>query len=195
MKPCILGITGGIGSGKSVVAHLLRTMDVAVYDSDSCAKMIMNKDSMIRQQLIEWVGEDVYDSRGLNRPCLASWMFASADHTAAANGLIHPRVRVDFEQWVVKHSDCLLLGLESAILFESGFDNLTDAVLAVTAPQEVRMRRIVQRDQSTEARVQIRMNAQITDEERISNSRFHLVNDGLQPLIPHVVAILNDLLS
>lgn len=133
-----IGITGGIGSGKSVVSHLLEIMGVPVYISDAESKRLTVNDAFIRRELTALLGENIYDGDELNKPMLASYIFGNSEHIRTVNGIIHPRVRDDFRQWVVRHAACPIVGMESAILIEAGFAGEVDAVVMVYAPEEDR---------------------------------------------------------
>lgn len=187
----ILGITGGIGSGKSVVSHILRVMEIPVYDTDSRAKVLNESDSVIREGLIELVGEKVYTDKGLNRKLLSTYLFSSPQNTERINKLIHPRVKNDFNLWAHCQSGYPLICIESAILFESGFDSLVDDTISVIASEETRIQRVIQRDKSDIEKVKARIKSQITDEQRISLSRYVIINDDNKALIPQVRKIIS----
>ena len=163
----VLGITGGIGSGKSYISSLLREkMNVSVYDCDAEAKRLTATDEEIRQKLIQLVGPEIFDGHELVRKRLADYLFADPEHASRVNAIIHPAVLRDFEEWargilsprgeVWKGA----VGLESAILFESGFNAHVDKVLFVDAPEDVRLRRAMQRDTATEEQIRARMKMQ-----------------------------------
>ena len=140
MKAIKIGITGGIGSGKSVVARMLRVMDIPVYDTDAEAKRLMQTDANIRIGLTNLVGEELYAGHALNRELLASYMFGHAERVAQVNAVVHPRVRSDFRRWATERALSVpVVGIESAILLEAGFRNEVDVVVMVYAPEEVRI--------------------------------------------------------
>ena len=124
-----IGITGGIGSGKSTVCRMLCEYGIAVYDSDSRAKQLMNESTELRQQLIEAFGEECYTDGELNRGYLASKVFGNAEALARLNAIVHPAVRADFRTWAEQQSGAYVI-LESAILFEAGFESEVDTTLA-----------------------------------------------------------------
>ena len=124
-----VGITGGIGSGKSVVSRLLGIMGIPVYISDIEAKRITNTDEVIRRELCALVGEEVFQNGELNRPLLAAYMFGYPERTKEVNGIIHPQVKNDFRQWAGQLSSKPLVGMESAILIESGFRDEVDVLV------------------------------------------------------------------
>ena len=186
----ILGITGGIGSGKSIVSHVLSTMDIPVYDCDSRAKALNETDEVIRKGLIKIVGNEVYSLNGkLNREKLAEYLFASKEHTTQIDSLIHPRVKADITQWLLNQNGHQLVGIESAILFESGINKLVNDIINVSAPESVRLQRIIKRDYTDIKKIKARMHAQMNDEERIKLCKFTITNDNEHALIPQILKI------
>lgn len=173
-KSVVLGITGGIGSGKSYISQLLRQEGVPVYDCDSRAKELNNVDPYIRKALVELVGENVYDGSGLVKPVLAAFLFASKDNAERVNAIVHPVVRRDFEEWV-SGQRAEIVGVESAILYESGFDSLADFVLYVSASEEVRIARAMKRDGVERDRIVERIRLQGAFSDRAD---FVLENEG-----------------
>lgn len=188
-----IGITGGIGSGKSVVSRLLGVMGIPVYDSDSETKRLMASDGVIRKELQALVGEEVYAGGVLNKPLLASYLFANSENARRVNGIIHPRVKEDFRQWVQRHSACPIVGIESAILVEAGFANEVDSIVMVYAPEEVRIARAVRRDASSRELIEKRIRSQMNDEEKRRYADFVIANDGATPLIPQVLELIASL--
>lgn len=176
------GVTGGIGSGKSYVLRLLAERGIPVYDSDSEAKRLMLVDAGIREGLTGLLGNDVYLPDGeLNKPLISAYLFASVQNAERINAIVHPRVKAGFNRWASEQK-APLVALESAILFESGFEDVVDFVVTVCAPIEVRMHRVQERDGATEAQVRKRMAAQMDDEEKCKRSDFVILNDGNKPL-------------
>lgn len=170
-----IGITGGIGSGKSTVCRLLADMGVPVYDSDARAKALMNENEALRVALIETFGDECYNAKGLNRAYLASRVFGNEDALSQLNAIVHPAVREDFRAWVGAQSSRYVV-LESAILFEAGFENEVDTTLAVLAPLEERVRRTAERDGVDRETVLRRIAHQISDEELHARASRTLVN-------------------
>ena len=173
-----IGITGGIGSGKSVVSRLLGIMGIPVYISDIEAKRITQTDPVIRRGLCDLVGQDVFQGGELNRSLLASYMFGHQDHVRKVNEIIHPQVKEDFRQWAARLKSELLVGMESAILVEAGFKDEVDFLIMVYAPLEVRVERAVKRDCSSR-------------ELKRSHADFVIVNDDETPLIPQVLELIS----
>lgn len=188
-----IGITGGIGSGKSVVSRLLEVMGVPVYISDIESKRLTVSDSLIRRELIALLGEDIYAGGELNKTVLASYIFGNPEHIRTVNGIIHPRVRDDFYQWVKRYDAYPIVGMESAILIEAGFAGEVDAVIMVYAPEEIRIARAMQRDTAPRELVERRVRSQMSDEDKRIQADFVIVNDGETPLIPQVLALITSL--
>ena len=193
--PYIIGVTGGIGSGKSVVSCLLRLMGVPVYDCDSEAKRLMCQSAEIREALVEAIGGEVYRADGqLNRAHLASYMFGHAERVAMVNGIVHPAVRADFRLWA-QQSGKAVVAVESAILYEAGMEADVDAVWLVHAPQEVRLQRAAQRDASSEEAIRNRMQSQRSEQEYLSRADKVVHNDGHHSLIEQVGRLLREILD
>lgn len=188
-----IGITGGIGSGKSVVSHLLEVMGIPVYISDVESKRLTVEDASIRRELTALLGEEIYVGGELNKPLLASYIFGNSQHILTVNGIIHPRVRDDFRQWTERYMDRRIVGMESAILIEAGFAGEVDAIVMVYAPREVRIMRAMQRDAAPRELVERRVGSQMSDEEKRAQAHFVIVNDGETPLIPQVLRVISSL--
>lgn len=188
-----IGITGGIGSGKSVVSRLLEVMGVPVYISDVETKKLMLTDGEIRRKLVDLLGDEVYAGGVLNKPMLASYLFASEQHAGEVNAIVHPQVKKDFRRWVQEHEKFPLVGIESAILIEAGFTAEVDKVLMVYAPREVRIARAIERDSSSRELIEQRIRSQMDDEVKCRQADFVIVNDGEKALIPQVRELLASL--
>lgn len=188
-----IAITGGIGSGKSYVSHLLEDMNIPVYNADNEAKRLTVSDEGIRRELVALLGEEVYKEGALNRPLLASYLFSDPAHAAQINAVIHPRVRKDFAAWAERLEGCEVAGMESAILYEASFEDTVDAVVMVYAPVDLRVQRAMYRDGASEEQVRARIAAQMDDDEKCRRADFTVVNDGIQPLIPQLNAIIEQL--
>ena len=178
-----IGITGGIGSGKSYVCRLLNERGLQVYDCDRAAKRLMHESEALRQALIRLIGADAYQGNALNKPVVAAFMMQSEANTLAVNAIVHPAVFRDFEQsglrWV-----------ESAIVFESGLWRYVDRVLCVTAPQEERIRRVMARDGISREKTLEWMGKQMAQEEVLARSDYEIVNDGQADLQSQVDRLL-----
>lgn len=188
-----IGLTGGIGSGKSVVSRLLEVMGIPVYISDIEARRLMVSDEGIRRKLTLLLGEEVYIGGNLNKPLLASYLFGSAEHAAQVNAIVHPRVKDDFRLWCSARSERPWVGMESAILLEAGFLEEVDKVVMVYAPLDVRIQRIVSRDASSRELIEQRIRHQMDDEEKRKMVDYVIVNDGNSPLISQVLNLISSL--
>lgn len=189
-----LGITGGIGSGKSVVSHLLEIMGIPVYISDIEAKRLTASDPFIRKQLTDLLGADLYKNGELNKPLLASYLFSNPDHAKKVNSIIHPRVKEDFRQWIIhKQKTFPIIATESAILIESGFKDEVDKLIMVYAPLETRIGRAVSRDSVTREAIIARIKNQMDDEEKMQYADYTIYNNDERPLIPQVINIIAEI--
>ena len=167
-----IGIAGGIGSGKSYVCRQLQRRGITVYDCDSAAKRLIRTSPDIHRQLTALIGPDTYTAEGqLNKAAVAQFLLASEANTKAINDIVHPAVFRDFEESGLEW-------LESAIMYESGIYRLMDRVIVVTAPLEVRIRRVMDRDHITREKVLEWMARQLPQEETVSRADFEIVNDG-----------------
>lgn len=176
-----VGITGGIGSGKSTVCRLLANCGVAVYVADDRAKELMQSNDSVRRSLVETFGDDTYVDGTLNRAYLAECVFSDKEALARLNSIVHPAVMADFDSWAsVQSGDYVVL--ESAILFEAGLDDRVDTTVAVMAPREVRLERAMQRDGATREQIENRMNNQLSDDELCTRSKYAVVNILLEDL-------------
>ena len=191
-----LGITGGIGSGKSGVSGLLRVLGVPVYDCDMEARRLMNDDSTIKAGITALAGADAYTDEGqLNRRFLAAYMFGNAERVAAVNAIVHPAVRADFRRWADERDACDVVAIESAILFEASMKEDVDAVVLVYTPREERLKRTMARDGASEQQVRARMESQMSDEDKIPLADYIIRNaeqDAVTPQVMHLLALLKE---
>ncbi len=177
-----VGVTGGIGSGKSYVCALLGEKGYPVYQCDEQAKRLMVEDSVLVGGLKDLIGENAYLEDGsLNKKAVAAFLFSEADNARRVNELVHPRVKDDFLHWVTQQTAAVVF-MESAILFESGFDALVDTTMMVYAPLDVRIRRVMQRDSISEESAMKRVEAQMDDQEKLLKSDLLVINDGVSDL-------------
>ena len=188
-----IGVTGGIGSGKSFLSSMLKERGIPVFDSDTEAKKLMLTDVFIISSLKSLLGEDVYTGGKLNKPLLASYIFSSADNAAKINSIVHPRVKKAFLSWADERfsGGDRVVAIESAILFESGFSDVVDKIVTVVAPIDVRVSRVMSRDSTTRDKVIERINSQMGDDEKISKSDFIIENDGRKPLNEQIDVMLS----
>jgi len=188
----IIGITGGIGSGKSIVSKVIQLMGYPVYSSDQRAKDLMHENQTLVTALKELFGEEAYVGTDLNRPYIAAQIFQDDSKRIAMNALVHPAVREDFRNWVSNQKASLLFQ-ESALLFETGNYKTFDAVILVSAPEEIRMQRVKERDKLTDEQVQARFNAQMPEAEKMKLTEYIIHNDGNQLLVPQILNLLKEL--
>ena len=191
-----IGLTGGIGSGKSVVSHLLKTMGIPVYIADDESKRITSTDAFIKQQLINLLGDEVYINGVLNKNLLAAYIFSDAEHAKIVNEIIHPRVKEDFVKWVDKNSKYPVVAIESAILIEAGFTDEVDIVAMVYAPMDLRLQRLALRDSSSsKEQILKRIQSQMDDEKKKALADIIIVNDEQIPVIPQVIELVKSSLQ
>jgi dephospho-CoA kinase len=188
-----LAVTGGIGSGKSLVCRIFSALGVPVYPADLQARTLMEENEQIRKELISLLGPEIYSGKVLNRRMMADLIFMQPALLEAVNGIVHPRVADDFKNWCVENKDEKLLVQESAILFESGAYRHFDIILVVTAPVEVRIRRVLEREGMTSEKIQQIMKNQLPEEEKTVRSHIILNNDGDHLILPSVLKILEDI--
>jgi dephospho-CoA kinase len=177
--PLKIGITGGIGAGKSIVCKIFNVLGVPVYDADTRAKWVMSNNNQLKNQLIEAFGEDVYlDNSGLNRAFLSKLVFNNNEKLALLNSIVHPIVAEDFSNWVKSNLQHPFIVKEAALLFETESYLQLDEVILVTAPTELRIARIKSRDpQRSESEIKAIIDKQMSEEEKIKLASHIIVND------------------
>ena len=201
-----IGLTGGIGSGKSTVASLFELYGIPVYYADEESKRLLetlhpnrvanpvtvktrggtaHQYSLLHERLTALLGDSIFGPDGLNRRLIASLIFNDAKLLEQVNAVVHPEVARHFRSWVERQTAKYAV-LESAILFESNFDQHINICIMVYAPSELRIRRVMKRDRITEAEVYQRMQHQLPDEEKIKRADYVIYNDDIQPLIPQI---------
>jgi dephospho-CoA kinase len=186
-----IGITGGIGSGKSTVCKIFKLLGVPVFEADLVAKTLINSNSEIRKGLIQLFGKNIYDSDNkVNRKILASLVFNDYLLMEKVNQLVHPAVRTEFLNWMKLQKSVYIIH-EAAILFESGFYKMMDYTVLVSAPEEMRMERVLKRDNIQPEMVRSRIAKQWTDEEKRKLASIELVNDNKYLIIPQILEIDN----
>lgn len=190
----VVGVTGGIGSGKTTVVKMFaKQPNVAVYFADIEAKQLMNTSTEIKQQLIANFTEEVYENNQLNRPFLASIVFNDKEKLALLNSIVHPVVHQHFQDFIASNRDKEYILYENAILFENGSNVLCDKIITVTAPQNVKIERVIKRDNCTEKEVLQRMKNQWLDTKKILQSNYVVYNVDLQFTEQQVLGIHNKL--
>ncbi|WP_340158769.1 dephospho-CoA kinase [uncultured Maribacter sp.] len=175
----VVGLTGGIGSGKSTVSKMFLELGVPVYNSDERAKKLMNTSTEIKNQIIAFLGKESYHEEKLNRAYIAKKVFNDTTLLAQLNAIVHPVVREDFLKWTGEQEYCYVIQ-ETALLFENNSQHLYDSIILVTAPKEERISRVVSRDNGTREQVIARMNNQMDDEEKLNLSDFVIENIDIE---------------
>jgi dephospho-CoA kinase len=187
-----IGITGGIGSGKSFIARIIERMGYPVYYSDVRSKELTIAHPVIRQGLIDLVGENVYFGGELDKKVLATAIFSNDEIRMKVNQLIHPIVRQDFEDWAKAQTNDLIFN-EAAILFETGAYRNFDATILIYAPEELRLKRVLNRDIITREEVIARMKNQMSDEEKLKMTPYSILNDGEIALLKQLEEVIERL--
>ena len=190
----IIGLTGGIGSGKTTVLNMFKKLGFETYVADIKAKNLMNTNAALVQDITNLFGKEAYKNNELNKTYIAEIVFKDKKKLAALNALVHPKVREDFKNFV-KKSPAKFIIYEAAILFESGSNKLCDFVITVTANLEDRIRRVKKRDGVTKSQVLDRIQHQLNDEEKIRKSHFVIVNNTLNTTEKQVLTVYNILLK
>lgn len=184
-----VGITGGIGSGKSTVCKVFKAMGIPVFEADTIAKQLMTTDPEIRRQLIQAFGAIVYlPDQSIDRKYLSGLVFNSPSLLAELNKIVHPAVLKEFNEWCLTKQTTYVLH-EAAILFESGFYKMMDKIIAVVADEDERIQRVMKRDGATIELVRQRMQNQLSDAERIKLADFVISNNDNELIIPQILNI------
>ena len=171
----IIGLTGGIGSGKSTIASYFKSLGIPVYIADDASRNVTALPK-VRKQIKNQFGADVFDGSGLNRQKLAQLVFSDPEKLKQLNAIIHPAVKADFDLWLTQHANAPIVIKEAAILFESGSYKNCDAIITITAPEEIRIARVIKRDGVTRDEVLRRIANQWTDAQRIAKSDYVIDN-------------------
>ena len=189
-----IGLTGGIGSGKSVVAQIFEVLAIPVYYADQAAKHLMNSDVDLKNKIIQAFGAATYKEGNLDNTYLGSIVFRDPEKLALLNSFVHPVTIRDAEKWMQKQRAPYVVK-EAAIIFEAGLEKNYDYIICVTAPESLRLQRVLERDHSTAEKVRQRMKLQMDDPEKISRSNFVINNDGTHAVLPQVLEIHRILLE
>ncbi|MBC7424413.1 MAG: dephospho-CoA kinase [Ferruginibacter sp.] len=189
-----VGITGGIGSGKSMIAKVFEVLGIPVYYADDAAKRLMNEDEDLQQQLIASFGDAIYTNRLLNRKVLATLVFNDTKKLSLLNTIVHPVTIQDGEEWTKKQVAPYTIK-EAALIFESGSDKYLDKVIGVYAPAPIRLQRVMLRDNLPEEAVKARMEKQMDEEIKMGLCDYIINNNGQELVIPQVMKIHEMLLA
>ena len=188
----VVGLTGGIGSGKSTIAKAFAALGIAVFNSDEQAKALIATDAQVKERIIAAFGEEAYQNGEYNRAYIAQIVFNNSEKLTILNGIVHPALAEYFKRWAKEQTSPYVLK-EAAILFESGSYKDCDYIITVTAPEEVRIARVMARDHCTEAQVRARMAQQWSDAQRIALSNAVIENIDLEKAKKEVKRINNEL--
>ena len=183
-----IGLTGGIGSGKTTVAKVFEVLGIPVYYADDTAKKIVNTNEELRKKIIANFGEESFSSNQLNRKYIAGIVFNNEEKLKLLNSFIHPVTIADAEDWMKKQTTPYTIK-EAAILFESGAHAGLDYVIGVSSPLALRIKRVMERDNATEEEIQKRIARQMDEEEKLNRCDFIILNDEKHPIIPQVLEL------
>lgn len=183
-----IGLTGGIGSGKSTVARIFHVLGVPVYSSDDAAKRLMSEDADLKKKIIESFGEESYLNGQLNRKYIADVAFSDRNKIELLNSFVHPATIKDATSWMGKQNAPYVIK-EAALIFESGSDQFLDYVVGVKSPLSLRIERTMKRNNVTSEKVKTRMKLQMDENEKMSLCDFLIINDEKQMLIPQVLSL------
>jgi dephospho-CoA kinase len=186
--PLRVGLTGGIGSGKSVVAKVFETLGVPVYYADEAAKRVMSENAGLRKDLVMYFGEEAYVNNDLNRKFISAQVFNNPEKLKVLNSLVHPVTLADADEWISLQTAPYVIK-EAALIFESDAWKHLDKFIGVSAPFELRMQRAMQRDRVSAQQVQDRMDRQMNEDEKMKRCDYVIVNDETQLVIPQVLAL------
>ncbi len=190
-----VGITGGIGSGKTTVCKLFELLGIPVYYSDTEAKKLLDEDEVVKQQIVDLFGHDVIDESGkVDRKKMAVLVFNNKERLEQLNSIVHPAVAQHFEAWCKKQTNIFILK-EAAILFESSAHKQVDKVIVVSAPLDLKVERVMKRDKVAKEEVLKRINNQMPDEEKVKLADHVIYNDEKGLLIPQVIAVYQQLIN
>ena len=191
-----VGITGGIGSGKTTVCRIFKILGIPVYDADSRARDILNNDPDLRIEIIRFFGSESYSDIGFNNQWMARHVFTNEENLQLLNNLVHPRVGKDFDLWADQIDTSLYLIKEAALLYESGSYQGLDKIVVVTAPESIRVARVLDRDSHrTEDQIKAILRRQWPEENKIEKADYLIVNDDRQLVIPQVLQLHRELLD
>lgn len=187
-RPLKIGITGGIGSGKTTVTDVFKHLGIPVYLADDRAKWLMNNDQKLVKKITTLFGKQAYQGGALNRKHIAQQVFQNKALITQLNTITHPAVFRDFDLWVSKQQSPYVIK-EAALLFESGSYLDLDAIITVDAPLDLRIDRTIKRDQVTEKDVMARIKNQMPDEVKRNAADYLIINDGATPLLPQILLL------
>lgn len=183
-----IGLTGGIGSGKSTVAHIFEVLGIPVYYADAASKRLMNDDEKVKADIINAFGKEVYSDEKLDRKYLSEIVFKDEKKLEILNSIVHPATLLDAAEWMKKQT-ALYAIKEAALIFESGSNKALDFVIGVESPRPLRLQRAMKRDNITHHQAMARIDKQMDEETKIGLCDFVIVNDEQQMVTPQVLAL------
>ena len=189
-----IGITGGIGSGKTFISSVIEHIGYPVFYSDKQAKIILDTDQEVKSEMIDLLGNEIYNFNKLNRPLLSNLLFSNKSLIEKVNSIVHPKVRLKFEEWANLKNSSLVFN-EAAILFETEAYKKFDATILVVANQDVRIERVEVRDGLTKEQIISRINNQWSDEEKLNLASFVISNNGNEPILYQIENIIDQLIK
>ena len=193
-RPKLIGVTGGIGSGKSTVCKIFEVLGHKVYYADDRAKWLMNNEQQLKKKISNLFGNDAYNETGLNRSFISSQIFKNQELLQQLNGLVHPAVAEDLKNWVDNNRKEEMLFDEAALLFEIGSYKKMDATILVTAPEDLRISRVIKRDpQRTTESIKEIISQQLTDDVKRTLANFVIENDGVNSVLKQTLEIYKQL--
>ncbi|MDG1099560.1 MAG: dephospho-CoA kinase [Bacteroidia bacterium] len=184
-----LGVTGGIGVGKSTVCQIFSCLGVPIYDADQRAKALYSENLKLQKELIQKYGTAIYKNGAINTELLGKIIFTDKQELQWLNALVHPLIFEDYEHWCQQNEDAIYTIKEAAIMFESDSDKNVDAVIGVFSPEALRMERVMARDGSVEEEIRSRMSKQMPQEDLLGRCQFYIHNDSENSLISQVIGL------
>jgi dephospho-CoA kinase len=189
-KTLRIGITGGIGSGKTLVSKIFSLLNIPVYNADERARFILNNDKEVIEKVKEAFGPEAFQNNKLNAVFLSQEVFNNEEKLKRLNSFVHPKVGVDFNSWAEGFSKCSYILKEAALLYEAGSYKDLDKIIVISSPEELRIKRVLQRDpQRTEASVKAIIAKQWEEEEKIKRADYVIINDDKNMVIPQVLKL------
>jgi dephospho-CoA kinase len=189
-----VGLSGGIGSGKTTVSKVFQTLGISVFYADDTVKDLYNTDGCLREAMINLFGPTIYEQGQLQTKVLVGFIFNDHQLLKQVNDLTHPLVLTAFNKWVETQAAPYVL-LEAAILFECGMSGAMDINISISAPENIRIARVMQRNGSTEEQIRQRMSQQCSDEQRNARADYVIINDNREALLPQITAIHEKILT
>ncbi|WP_047546901.1 dephospho-CoA kinase [Psychroserpens sp. Hel_I_66] len=190
----IVGLTGGIGSGKTTVANFFKQLDIPIYIADVEAKNLMVTSKIIKRRLIELFGDNVYENNKLNKSLISEKIFNDSSFLNKINAIVHPKVASHFKRWCKKQNSPYVIK-EAAIIFEHKQESKYDYIITVTADKQERINRVIKRDNSSKSKIEAIINNQVSDEEKIKKSHFVIINNDIESTQDQVINTHKSLLK